>query len=97
MKDVEIVQIVNGQRMAERIPVTSLGERRYRLEGSPALIQGLAASDEIELESEGFRLLKRGGNVCAQIVMRNVRWRNTERRDAIDGNDRGMARWRDRS
>jgi hypothetical protein len=70
MKDVEIVQIVNGQRMAERIPVTSLGGRRYRLEGSPALIQGLAAGDEIELESEGFRLLKRGGNVCAHIVMR---------------------------
>lgn len=70
MKDVEIVQIVDGQRIAERIPVTALGGRRYRLEGSPGLIRGLAASDEIELEAEGFRLLKRGGNVCAQIVMR---------------------------
>lgn len=69
MKDVEIVQMVEGQRIAERIPVEDLGGKRYRLEGSPGLITGLAAGDEIELKREGFRLLKHGGNVCAQIIV----------------------------
>ena len=70
MKEIEIVQLVEGRRVSERLPVLEIGAGRYRLQGSPALLAGLASGDEIERENEEFWLLKRGGNVCAQIVTR---------------------------
>lgn len=60
--------IGRGKRsMAEVLDVEPVSPNRYRLTYSPGVVEGLAAGDEFELTTEtptGFRVLKRGGNLC---------------------------------
>jgi hypothetical protein len=62
-----------GQRMIEElIPAEALGRSRYRLLASPGLVEGVAAGDEIELAPEepaGFRVLRRGGQLCIWVYV----------------------------
>jgi Domain of unknown function (DUF4265) len=60
----------DGTPFYESVLVERLGPERYRVLASPGLLEGFAAGDEIELapeESRGFRITKRGGNVCVQF------------------------------
>jgi hypothetical protein len=54
-------------RGEETLPVVALDHRRYLLLASPGFVEGLAAGDEFELDSNvssGVRVLQRGGNLC---------------------------------
>jgi hypothetical protein len=60
----------DGTPFYESVLVEELGENRYRVLASPGLLEGFAGGDEIELDSEeplGFRVTRRGGNVCVQF------------------------------
>jgi hypothetical protein len=51
----------------EKLPVVALSGGGYRLLASPGFVEGLAAGDEFELDSNasgGVRVLRRGGNLC---------------------------------
>lgn len=53
--------------LQETLPAEPLGGDRYRLMASPGLVEGVAAGDEIELDSSlraGFRVLQRSGQLC---------------------------------
>lgn len=71
MKEIEVAHLdEEDQRISEKVPAEPLGGKRYRLGGSPGIVAGLAAGDEIELdpkEPTGYRLIKRGMNVAIQI------------------------------
>jgi hypothetical protein len=61
-----------GKPVHENVPAVKLGENRYRISASPGLAPGIAAGDEIELlpsERAGYRVTKRGGNVCVQLFL----------------------------
>lgn len=65
-----VAEVKNGKPVMENVLVEQLGGNRYRLLRSPGLVPGLAAQDEFERadgELHGYRLLKRGGNVCVQV------------------------------
>lgn len=70
---VNLVARINpdGSPFYESVRVEDLGEKRYRVLASPGLLEGFAGGDEIELtpgeEPPGFRVTKRGGNVCVQF------------------------------
>jgi hypothetical protein len=62
----------DGRSAAETVLVERIGDDRFRLLSSPGLVLGLAAGDEFELapgEPQGYRLLRRGGNVCVQVFL----------------------------
>lgn len=62
----------DGRGVSENVLVETIGGNRFRLLRSPGLVQGLAAGDEFELAPEeafGYRLLKRGANVCLQVFV----------------------------
>jgi hypothetical protein len=62
----------DGRRIPENLLVEVLGENRFRLVRSPGLVSGIAAGDQFELapdEPFGYRLIKRGGNVCLQLFV----------------------------
>jgi Domain of unknown function (DUF4265) len=62
----------DGTPFYESVLVELLGPGRYRVLASPGLLEGFAAGDEIELapeESSGYRVTKRGGNVCVQFFL----------------------------
>jgi hypothetical protein len=67
------VRDASGQRrIEEAVPAEQLAAGRYRLAGSPGLVQGLAAGDEVELvpdEPAGFRVLRRGGQLCFWVYL----------------------------
>ena len=55
----------------EVLEVDDLPGKRYRLLHSPALVDGLAKGDVIELDESlacGFRLVSRGGNLAVVVV-----------------------------
>jgi hypothetical protein len=61
----------DGDPVWEELPVTPLGNERYRLLASPTLLAGIAAGDEITLDPDGrHSLLKRGENVVVYLEMR---------------------------
>lgn len=67
-------EVRNGQPVYENVLVTKIQNNAFRLVRSPGLVPGIAAGDEFELnprEPHGFRLLKRGGNVCVQLFLTN--------------------------
>lgn len=68
MHEILLPVIVDGARRGEEsLPAESLGGSRFRLAGSPGIVEGLAAGDELEVddrEPAGFRLLRRAGNLC---------------------------------
>jgi hypothetical protein len=60
----------DGTPFYESVLVELIGPRRYLVLASPGLLAGFAAGDEIELAPEhgsGYRVTKRGGNVCVQF------------------------------
>jgi hypothetical protein len=62
----------DGRPLYDLVPAVPLGERRYRIVSSPGFAPGVAAGDEIELtisELTGYRVLRRGGNVCVQLFL----------------------------
>ena len=68
----DLVARVNpdGTPFHESVRVEPLGGNRYRVLASPGLLEGFAGGDEIELEPgepPGFRVTKRGGNLCVQF------------------------------
>ena len=69
MTEILLPMIVDGVRKGDEvIPVEPLGGARFRVAASPGMVEGLAAGDEIEVdptELTGYRLLRRGGNLCA--------------------------------
>jgi hypothetical protein len=70
---VNLVAVLHdGRRVPENLLVENIAENRFRLLRSPGLVQGIAAGDEFELaqeEPDGYRLLKRAGNVCLQVFV----------------------------
>src|SRR5690606_20433663 len=67
-----IAEFRNGQPLYEVLPAVHLSGNRYLLTGSPGFATGIASGDEIELTEEerlGYRVLKRGGNVCVQLFL----------------------------
>ena len=62
-----VVDSAGQLSLEETLPAEPLGGDRYRLIASPGLVEGLAAGDEIELDSSascGFRVLRRSGQLC---------------------------------
>jgi hypothetical protein len=63
----------SGQRSLEEVlPAEPLGNGSFRLLGSPGLVEGLAAGDELELEPTdpaGYRVLRRGGQLCIWVYI----------------------------
>jgi Domain of unknown function (DUF4265) len=60
----------DGTPFYESVLVELIGPRRYLVLASPGLLEGFAAGDENELAPEqgsGYRITKRGGNVCVQF------------------------------
>ena len=60
----------DGSPFHESVLDEELGGSRFKVLASPGLLEGLAAGDEIELTAEeptGFRVTRRGGNVCVQF------------------------------
>ena len=56
----------------EVLPAESLGRGRFRLLASPGLVEGVAAGDELELapaEPTGYRVLRRGGQLCIWVYV----------------------------
>jgi hypothetical protein len=91
----------DGTPFYESVLVERLGPEQYRVLASPGLLEGLAADDEIELapeESRGFRITKRGGNVCVQFFWGDDAggpWQELERQVAalggrLDGQTPGL-------
>lgn len=74
-------------RGKEDIEADELGENRYRLLQSPGFAEGLAAGDEIALDESaqrGVRVLRRGGNLCVWLFVRNPSaWEAAGRLDEI--------------
>ncbi len=70
---VNVIAILHdGRRIPENLLVEAVRENTFRLLHSPGLVQGLAAGDQFQLapqEPFGYRLLKRGGNVCLQVFV----------------------------
>jgi len=68
MSDIVLPVFVDNQRCGEEaIPAEPLGGNRFRLAVSPGMLEGLAAGDEIEVDETerlGYRILRRGGNLC---------------------------------
>ena len=58
----------NGAHQGEEVlPVADVGPGRHCLLASPGFVEGLAAGDEFELDSDaplGHRVVRRGGNLC---------------------------------
>lgn len=70
----------DGRQVPENVLVEPIRENRFRLLRSPGLVQGIAAGDEFEIapdEPFGYRVLKRGRNVCLQIFV------NTDKVDEL--------------
>ena len=67
-RDLRVPVVSDGVHQGEEmLPVAELGDGRYRLLASPGFVEGLAADDEFELDSDmplGHRVVRRGGNLC---------------------------------
>lgn len=64
----------SGEPFLEEVRAIRLDTNRYQLAQSPGLVPGVAAADEIELapeEPNGYRVIRRGGNVCVQLFTRH--------------------------
>ena len=67
-----VAEVKDGKPVLENVVVERLGENHFHLVCSPGLVPGMAAGDEFELadhEMHGYRLLKRGGNICVQVFL----------------------------
>jgi uncharacterized protein DUF4265 len=72
----------DGTPFYESVLVEHIGPQRYLVLASPGLLEGFAAGDEIELVPEqgsGYRVTKRGGNVCVQFF-----WNSDESRPWLE-------------
>jgi hypothetical protein len=61
------VLLDDTRRGEEAILASPLGGSRFVIDASPGMVEGIAAGDEIEIapgEQLGYRVLKRGGNLC---------------------------------
>src|SRR5688572_12302651 len=68
-----VVQInPDGTPFHESVLVESMGGNHYHVLASPGLLAGFAGGDDIELTEEppGYRVIRRGGNVCVQFFWR---------------------------
>ena len=55
----------SGRPVREEVPARALGAGRWHLSGSPALVEGCAAGDVLQVEDDGsFRVVERGGNLA---------------------------------
>ena len=74
----------SGRRDIEEVlPAEPLGGDRFRLLASPGLVEGVAAGDELELapgEPTGYRVLRRGGNLCVWVYVSDPPPQQTETR-----------------
>lgn len=62
----------SGEPVFETVPVLPLTNDRYRIVGTPALVEGCAADDVIEVDAGGqFRVVERGGNVAIHVYSPN--------------------------
>jgi hypothetical protein len=63
----------SGRRSIEEVlPAEPLDGGRFRLLGSPGLVEGVAAGDEVELvpaDPTGYRVLRRGGHLCVWVYV----------------------------
>ena len=69
-----VLDATGRRRFDEELPAEPIGSGRYRLLGSPGLVQGLAAGDELELAPDtpaGFRILRRGGQLSLWVYLRD--------------------------
>jgi hypothetical protein len=65
-----VAEMKDGKPVLEKVMVERLADNRFRLARSPGLVAGIAAGDEFEVsedEPHGYRLVKRGGNICVQM------------------------------
>jgi hypothetical protein len=67
-----LADFVDGKPVYETIPAEKIGPNRYRLQASPGFAPGVANGDEIELapDMHAYRVLKRSGNICIQLFLR---------------------------
>jgi hypothetical protein len=93
----------SGQRgFDEVLPAERLGRKRFRLLASPGLVEGVAAGDELELapaDPTGYRVLRRGGQLCIWVYVPEPPPEQTETRLAraaatlggyLDGGNTGL-------
>lgn len=61
----------SGERVYENLPVTPLGNNKYKILSSPGLVLGIAKDDEIQYfpDSGEFDLISRGRNLCIQLYL----------------------------
>ena len=65
----------------EVVLAVKIGENRFRITASPGFAPGVASGDEIEMSPshpEGYRILKRGMNVCVQAFFTECTQRDGE-------------------
>ncbi|WP_170026710.1 DUF4265 domain-containing protein [Actinomadura oligospora] len=56
-----------GQPVHEQVPAAQVAGGRYRLEATPALVDGCAAGDLVEIDHAGrVSVIERGGNLAVQ-------------------------------
>jgi len=58
--------------LEEALPAEVVEAGHFRLLASPGLVEGVAAGDELELsadEPSGFRVLRRGGQLCIWVYL----------------------------
>ena len=67
-----LADFVDGKPIYETLPAEKLGPNLYRLQASPGFAPGVASGDEIELapDMHSYRVLKRSGNICIQLFLR---------------------------
>jgi hypothetical protein len=74
MTDIRLPVLDNSGQptLEEELPAETLEAGRFRLLASPGLVEGVAAGDELELTSDeptGFRVLRRGGQLCIWVYV----------------------------
>jgi hypothetical protein len=58
-----------GEPVFEQVPAAPLGDERFRILASPALLDGIAAGDVIVRSADGtYELRERSGNLCVQVL-----------------------------
>jgi hypothetical protein len=78
----------------ESVLVEHLGGARYLVQASPGMLAGFAKGDEIELAPDdpfGYRVVRRGGNVCIQIYWGELR----QSAAALESQVRAVGGWCD--